>query len=100
VIARVWRGRTTAADADDYETFVTEDLFAAAEGSIDGLVDSELLRREVEGGVEFVTILRFESMTAVEEFAGEAPERAHVPDSAKELLAEYDDTADHFDVRA
>jgi heme-degrading monooxygenase HmoA len=101
MIARVWRGWTEPGDADEYERFVTEEVFPEAVEDVDDLVDFEVLRRETDDGdVEFVTIARFESRAGVRAFAGEDYERAHVPDRAKELLASYEATADHYEVRS
>ena len=89
MIARVWRGWTEESDADEYEALVTGTVFLDAEAEIPGLVDWEVLRREDGERVEFATIARFESWDAVETFAGEDYERAHVPDRAEELLSDY-----------
>jgi len=96
--------------ADEYEAFVTGTVFPDAEAEIPGLVDWEVLRRE-DGGhddgdgdsgggerVAFVTVAYFESWAAVEAFAGEDRERAHVPDRAAELLADYEDEVTHYEV--
>ncbi|MFB6269534.1 MAG: antibiotic biosynthesis monooxygenase [Halobacterium sp.] len=100
MIARVWRGWTTESDADEYEAFLTAELLPDATADVEGFVDYDVLRRDDGERVEFVTILRFESWDAVEGFAGEDYEAAHVPERAAELLAEYQDGVDHYDVRA
>jgi len=99
VIARVWRGWTEVEDADEYEAFVTETVFPDAEAEIPGLVDWEVLRREDGDRVEFATVARFDSWDAVEAFAGENYEQAHVPDRADALLADYEETVRHYEVR-
>ncbi len=43
--------------------------------------------------------MRFDSLDAVAEFAGEDYERAHVPDAARELLSRWDGRARHYEVR-
>lgn len=98
MIARVWRGWTEEVDADEYEAFVTGTVFPDAEAEISGLADWEVLRREDGERVEFATIARFDSWDAVEAFAGEEYERAHVPDRAEELLADYEETVRHYEV--
>jgi heme-degrading monooxygenase HmoA len=101
VIARVWRGWTAGdgSDASEYETFVTGTVFPDAAAEIPGLVDWEVLRREEDGErVEFVTVAYFESWAAVEAFAGERRERAHVPDRAEVLLEDYEDEVTHYEV--
>ncbi|MFB6072557.1 MAG: antibiotic biosynthesis monooxygenase [Halobacterium sp.] len=100
MIARVWRGWTEPSDADEYEAFVTGEVFPAAAADVEGLEDFEVLRRDAGDRVEFVTISRFASWDAVEAFAGADYETAHVPDRAEELLADYEDSVTHYDVRA
>jgi len=100
VIARVWRGWTEPADADEYESFVTETVFPDAERDVEDLEGFEVLRRDEGEEVEFVTIARFASWEGVEAFAGEDCETAHVPDRAEQLLARYEETVAHYEVRA
>ncbi|TKX86333.1 antibiotic biosynthesis monooxygenase, partial [Halorubrum sp. SS5] len=49
--------------------------------------------------VEFVTVLRFDSIESVKRFAGEEFREAHVPPAAREVLARWDDRARHYEVR-
>ncbi|MCD2204958.1 hypothetical protein [Halobacterium sp. KA-6] len=100
VIARVWRGWTEPADADEYEAFVTETVFPDAKRDIPALESFEVLRRDAGDEVEFVTIARFASWDAIEAFAGEDYETAHVLDRAEELLARYEETVAHYEVLA
>ncbi|MGB9965949.1 antibiotic biosynthesis monooxygenase [Halobacterium hubeiense] len=100
MIARVWRGWTEPADADEYESFVTERVFPDAKAEIDELQSFEVLRREAGDEVEFVTIARFASWDGVAAFAGEDYETAHVPERAEQLLARYEETVAHHEVRA
>ena len=100
VIARVWRGWTEPADADEYEAFVTEQVFPDAKRDIPELESFEVLRREAGDEVEFVTIARFVSWDGVEAFAGEDYETAHVPDRAEALLSRYEETVAHYEVRS
>ena len=103
MIDRIWHGWTTRADADEYERLLREEILPSfAEAENDGYRGARLLRREADGDdeeVEFVTILRFDSIESVKAFAGEAYREAHVPDAAREVLKRYDDRARHYEVR-
>ena len=105
MIDRIWHGWTTPANADEYDRLLREEILPAfAETENDGYRGARLLRRESDAdgdgeGVEFVTILRFDSIESVREFAGEAYREAHVPDAAREVLERYDDRARHYEVR-
>jgi heme-degrading monooxygenase HmoA len=101
VIVRTWTGRTTPADAAAYERLVTEEILpsiAATAG--DGYRGHEVARRDrpEEDLVEFLTVLRFDSSDAVEAMTGEEYEHAHVPDEARELLADHDERVRHYEV--
>lgn len=95
MIVRRWHGSATHANADEYERRLTEEILPEA-GEIDGCVGYEVLRRETDDRVEFCTLLRFDSWAAVEAFAGPDPERVHVPERARAVLADYDETVTHY----
>ena len=72
---------------------------AIGERKMSGFRGIDLLRRTVEDGVEFVTIMRFDSLDAVRAFAGEDYEVAVVPEAARKLLTRFDARSAHYDVR-
>jgi heme-degrading monooxygenase HmoA len=101
MISRIWHGWTTPANADIYETMLKEEIFVGIqERHIRGFEDIQLLRRDVADEVEFITIMRFDSLDAVREFAGEDYEAAVVPDKAQAVLSHFDARSQHYEVRA
>ena len=71
MIARIWHGWTKPGDAEAYEELVRDEIFPSiAARRIEGYGGAELFIREDSDEVEFVTLLRFDSMDAVAEFAG------------------------------
>jgi antibiotic biosynthesis monooxygenase (ABM) superfamily enzyme len=71
MIARIWHGWTKPADARVYENMLREEIFPSiAAQKISGYHGAELFIREDGNEVEFVTLLRFDSMEGVKEFAG------------------------------
>jgi antibiotic biosynthesis monooxygenase (ABM) superfamily enzyme len=71
MIARIWRGWTKRVDAKTYENMLRDEIFPSiAARNIKGYRGAELFIREDGDEVEFVTLLRFDSMDAVKEFAG------------------------------
>jgi antibiotic biosynthesis monooxygenase (ABM) superfamily enzyme len=71
MIARIWHGWTKRSDAGTYENMLRNEIFPAiAARKINGYHGAELFIREEGIEVEFVTLLRFDSMDAVKEFAG------------------------------
>ncbi len=100
MIVRIWHGWTTPANAAKYEALLQEEIFVGIErrriGGFDGI---QLLRREAGAEVEFVTLMQFDSLAAVREFAGEEYELAVVPAKARALLSRFDDRSQHYELR-
>ncbi len=101
MISRIWHGWTTPQNADNYEALLKREIFVGIENQhIPGFRGIQLLRREVGAEVEFVTIMLFDSLSAVREFAGENYEVAVVPEKARAVLARFDERSQHYEVRA
>ncbi|MBX7233310.1 MAG: hypothetical protein K1X65_02925 [Caldilineales bacterium] len=101
MIARIWHGWTSHANADTYEALLKEEIFVGIqERRIPGFRQIQLLRREAGEEIEFVTIMLFDSLAAVRDFAGEDYEAAVVPPAARAVLAHFDARSQHFEVRA
>jgi heme-degrading monooxygenase HmoA len=101
MISRIWHGWTTPSNADKYEALLKEEIFVGIQNRhIRGFKSIQLLRREGGEEVEFVTIMLFDSLDAVREFAGEDYEIAVVPDKARAVLAHFDQRSQHYEVRA
>jgi antibiotic biosynthesis monooxygenase (ABM) superfamily enzyme len=99
VIVRIWHGWTVPANADAYERLLRGEIFLAiGSRQIPGYLGIELLRRSAGELVEFVTIMRFDSLAAVREFAGPDCEVAVVPDKARRLLDHFDSRSVHYEV--
>jgi heme-degrading monooxygenase HmoA len=101
MISRIWHGWTTAGNADAYEALLKNEIFAGIhDRQIRGFKGIQLLRREAGEKIEFVTIMEFDSLDAVREFAGEDYEAAVVPEKARALLSRFDGRSSHYEIRA
>ncbi len=99
MINRIWHGWTTHENAEEYEKLLKDEIFIGIENRhIRGFEGIKLLRRTVDHEVEFVTIMRFDSIVAVSEFAGKDYEAALVPDKARKLLAHFDERSQHYEI--
>ena len=99
-IKRIWHGWTTADNAEVYENLLYEKIFPGIEAkTIPGYRSIELLRRDVGDEVEFITVMTFDTLDNVIEFQGVDYERAYVPAEARKVLAHWDETSAHFEVR-
>ena len=100
MIGRIWHGWTTPGNADKYEALLKEEIFVGIQNRhIRGFRSIQLLRREVGEEVEFVTIMLFDSLDAVREFAGENYEVAVVPEKARAVLSHFDERSQHYEIR-
>lgn len=101
MISRVWHGWTTPGNADAYEALLKDEIFVGIQSrQIVGFRGIHLLRRNLEDEVEFVTVMWFDSLEAVRDFAGEDYEVAVVPPKARALLARFDARSQHYEVKA
>jgi len=99
MIARIWHGYTNHENADVYEALLRHEIFEGiANRNIEGFKNIQLLRRNINDEVEFITIMWFDSIDAVKSFAGDDYEKAVVPDKAKRLLKRFDETSQHYEL--
>jgi antibiotic biosynthesis monooxygenase (ABM) superfamily enzyme len=88
MIARIWHGWTKRADAEAYEKMLRNEIFPSITAqNIQGYHGAELFIREDGDEVEFVTLLRFDSMDAVREFAGADESKPVIFLKAEPLIA-------------
>lgn len=87
MIARIWHGWTKPEDAKAYEKLLSEEIFPSITArKIEGYGGAELFIREDGDEVEFVTLLRFDSMDAVAEFAGPEASKPVIFPKAEALI--------------
>ena len=99
MIARIWHGWTTKENAIVYENLLKNEVFPSIENkNVRGYRKISLLKREMPDEIEFITIMIFDNLLSVKEFAGEAYEKSYVPDKAKRILSRHDDSAQHYEV--
>jgi heme-degrading monooxygenase HmoA len=99
MIARIWHGWTTSQNADKYKALLKEEIFVGIhDRHIRGFKGIQLLRRDLDHEVEFITIMTFDSLDAVREFAGEDYGAAVVPKRARKLLLRFDERSQHYEI--
>jgi antibiotic biosynthesis monooxygenase (ABM) superfamily enzyme len=98
MIARIWHGWTKPADAKTYERMLRDEIFPSiAARKIEGYHGAELFVREDANEVEFVTLLRFDSIEAVKEFAGSDTSKPVIFPKAEALITRMEQ-ARHYRV--
>ena len=99
MVARIWEGFTTHENADAYSTFLkTEFLPAVEKKNINGYRKFQLLRTDGDTEVHFITIMWFDSLEQIKQFAGEDFEKAVVHPKAQALLKRYDQYSKHLEL--
>jgi antibiotic biosynthesis monooxygenase (ABM) superfamily enzyme len=97
MIARIWHGWTKPENAKAYEDMLRDEIFPGiAQRNIKGYRGAELFIHEGSGETEFVTLLRFDSMEAVKEFAGEDESKPVIYPKAEALLTRMDERSRHY----
>jgi antibiotic biosynthesis monooxygenase (ABM) superfamily enzyme len=101
MIFRIWHGWTTPENADTYENLLKKEIFPEiASKKVSGYREIQLLRRRLSNEIEFITIMQFDSLDAVKQFAGEDYEKSYVPDKAKKVLSRHDARSQHYEMKA
>src|SRR5262245_7013814 len=99
MICRLWKGCATRENADKYERIVRTEVIPDIEvRKIQGFRHIDLLRRDLDDEVEFLTLMWFDSLEAVRAFMGDDYSLSHVPPAARAVLARFDKRAAHFEV--
>ena len=97
MIARIWHGWTKPENAKAYENMLRDEIFPSiAAQNIEGYQGAELFMNEGPDEVEFLTLLRFDSMEAVKEFAGADEGKPVIYPKAEVLLTRMDDRSRHY----
>ena len=99
MIARIWHGWTKRADAKAYEEMLRNEIFPSiAARKIDGYRGAELFILEDDDEIEFFTLLRFDSIDAVKEFAGADESKPVIYPKAEALLTRMDERSRHYQI--
>lgn len=97
MIARTWHGRVPAARADAYEAFLHRTGLAdiTATPGNRGLM---LFRRTIDDVTHFVLTSLWDSVEAIQRFAGEDYAKARYYDEDDDYLLEREPFVTHYDV--
>jgi antibiotic biosynthesis monooxygenase (ABM) superfamily enzyme len=99
MICRIWRGWTSHENAAEYEALLRGTIIPGIEArAIPGFRRIDMMRRPLGQEVEFATIMWFDDLAAIQAFVGEDAQVAHVPATARAVLARFDERAIHYEV--
>jgi heme-degrading monooxygenase HmoA len=97
MIARIWRGAVRAQDADAYAAYVQRTGIEGYQRT-PGNRGAWMLRRVEGERAEFVTLSFWESLAAIEGFAGPDIEQAVFYPDDDQFLIDRDLTVSHYEV--
>jgi heme-degrading monooxygenase HmoA len=97
VISRHWKGIAKPGEADNYIEHLRTDTFPKL-SKINGFISASILRRTIQQGTEFLIVTVWESIDAIERFAGATADVAVVPEIVQAMMIEYDRTVSHYEV--
>jgi heme-degrading monooxygenase HmoA len=97
MISRHWTGIAKPEEADNYIAHLRRDTFPQL-SLIKGFIAASILKRQVDRGVEFLIVTVWESMEAIEQFAGEGADDAVVPPVAQAMMVDYDKKVRHYEI--
>ena len=97
MIARHWKGLAKPGEAENYVNHLRTETFPKL-SEINGFIEASILRREVDRGTEFLILTIWESMEAIERFAGATADVAVVPVVAQAMMIEYDGNVSHYEI--
>ena len=97
MISRQWQGLAKPSHADKYVEHLRQETFPKLK-EIPGFVSASILRRSVPNGVEFLIVTTWESIDAIQGFAGTDVETAVVPPRVQEMMVEYDNRVRHYQI--
>lgn len=97
MIIRIWRGKTTLDKADEYEDILRQTGLIDYQ-SVDGLQAYYFTRRDMDTYTEFLLITHWDSVTSIQQFAGEDYQKAKYYPEDKNFLVDFPEFVEHFEV--
>ena len=97
MIARMWHGRTKAADADEYLQYLNRSGIPDYRGT-PGNRGAWVFRRAEGDVAHFITLTFWESREAIRAFAGDNIELARYYPEDKRYLLEFEPSVVHYEV--
>jgi heme-degrading monooxygenase HmoA len=97
VIARLWRARERGDRAGAYRRHLETAVFPRLR-ALPGFLGASLLQGIETGEAEVLVMTQWESMAAIEVFAGPDPKRAVVEPEARAVLASFEEVVTHYEI--
>ncbi|WP_088925396.1 hypothetical protein [Burkholderia multivorans] len=99
MICRIWHGRTTRDNADEYEAFLNMRAVPDYK-SVAGNIGVAILRHDDEVVTHFLTVTHWENVSSIRSFAGNDILTAKYYPEDQAYLLEFEPFVQHFIVTA
>jgi len=96
-IARIWRGRTLASKADEYQAYLDSSGISRVRAT-PGNLGVTVLRRNDGKKTEFLVLSLWESVEAIKKFAGDDYQKAVILPRDREYLLEVEPNVFHYEI--
>lgn len=97
MISRHWKGIAKPGEAENYIAHLKTDTFPKL-SEINGFIEASILKRTVAQGTEFLIVTVWESIEAIERFAGVPADVAVVPEVVQAMMVQYDNNVSHYEI--
>ena len=97
MVVRFWSARTTQVRFPDYLRHFNDNVLPHLRG-VKGFLEARVLSQSDGVVVQFIVETLWDSVAAIESFAGQDKERAVVAVEALHLLTSYDHRVQHYEV--
>jgi heme-degrading monooxygenase HmoA len=97
MIIREWRGRASPSNADAYPAHFRAHVLPELR-RVPGFLGAELSRRQIGDKIEFLVLTRWQTIGAIQDFAGSEIAKAVVEPGAIAALLDYDRSVQHYEV--
>ena len=98
MIGRIWHGWSRPQNAEAYQRYLEGEILPDIRSRKEGVKGAYVLRREDGERVEFLTLMLWDSMEAIQTLVGEDHEAAYLPDEERRLLDRFEERVVHYQV--
>jgi heme-degrading monooxygenase HmoA len=97
MILREWRGRASPSKAEAYPTHFRAAVLPEL-ARIPGFLGAQIGKRQVGDQIEFLVLTRWQTIGAIQDFAGSEIAKAVVEPGAIAALIDFDKSVQHYEV--
>jgi heme-degrading monooxygenase HmoA len=97
MIERHWKGIAKRGREQEYIDHLQNDTFPKLR-SIKGFISASILKRDMDQGLEFLVVTKWENIGSIRQFAGSRIDVAVVPKLVQDIMQTYEDKVSHYEV--